>query len=121
MNYIQEFHRQQLHGWLSTVLTNLLATAQLVYKGSGKFGGYFIYNPNSSVAYVQVYDAAAVADVTVGTTPPILRFGIPATAGANLELKRGRNITNGIVIAATTTPTGSSAPSTGLEPTVYWL
>ena len=121
MNYIQEFHREKIHGWRTKVLTNILATAQLARSGSGKFGGYFIYNTNSSVIYIQVYDAAAVADVIVGTTTPIARYGIPATAGANLELDRGIRFDLGLVIAATTTPTGSTAPTTGMEMTTYFL
>lgn len=120
MNYIQAFHREKLAGWNSKVLTALKATATLVHAGDGKFGGYFIYNPEGAETYLQVYAASSAASVTVGTTPPIARYAIPATSGANLELDRGLYAVGGIVVAATTTATGSSAPASGLEATIYW-
>lgn len=120
MNYIQAFHKEKLAGWNSVVVTNLKATAALVHAGDCKFGGYFIYNSNDAEIYLQVYAAASAGAVTVGTTAPIARYAIPATAGANLELDRGLYAVSGIVIAATTTATGSSAPTNGLELTIYW-
>lgn len=120
MNYIQEFHKEKLAGWKSTVLTALKATATLVHSGDGKFGGYFIYNPEGAATYLQVYAAATAGAVTVGTTPPIARYALPAGVGANLELDRGLYAASGIVVAATTTPTGSGAPATGLDATIYW-
>lgn len=99
-----------------TALTN---TAQVIKGSAGKFGGYYIYNPNSSATYVLVYDVAA-ASVTVGTTTPKLVFCIPATAGANLELLAGVPFGTAMSIAATTTGGGNTAPSTALEVMIFY-
>lgn len=99
-----------------TALTN---TAQVIKGSAGKFGGYYIYNPNSSVAYVIVYDVAA-ASVTVGTTNPKLVFCIPATGGANLEILAGIPFGTAMSVAATTTGGGSTAPSTALEAMIWY-
>lgn len=94
--------------------SNAPLTAKALVKGSaGKLGGYIIYNPNTSVAYVQVFDAASTGAVTLGTTRPNLVIPIPASSGANLsEIKWG--FTSGMVVAATTTDSGSTTASTGL-------
>lgn len=74
---------------------------------------YYIYNPNSSVAYVQLFDVAA-GSVSLGTTTPKWAIGIPASSGANLSrLKMA--FTTALSVAATTTATGSSAPATALD------
>lgn len=101
-----------------TALTN---TAQVIKASAGKFGGYYIYNPNVAATYVQVYDVAA-ASVTVGTTTAKLVFCIPAGSAANLELIAGIPFANaGWSAAATTTGGGNSAPSTALEAMVFYL
>lgn len=99
-----------------TALTN---SAQAVKASAGKFGGYYIYNPNASATYVIVYNIAA-ASVTVGTSTPKLVFCIPAAAGANLEILAGIPFDTAISIAATTTGGGNSAPATALEAMVFF-
>jgi len=98
----------------------LVATAGGVQvKGSaGTFGGYFCYNPNSTVTYLQVFDLAT--SVTLGTTRPDLVFGIPANSATNLEITLGINMANAIKIAATTTASGSTAPGTGMDVTIFY-
>lgn len=99
-----------------TALTN---SAQVIKGSAGTFGGYYIYNPNSSAMYVMVYNVAA-ASVTVGTTTPQLVFCIPATAGANLEIANGINFSTAMSIAAATTGGGNTAPGTALEAMVWY-
>ena len=93
---------------LSATVKGVLASA------TGKLMSYYIYNPNSSAAYVQIFDVATTGGVTVGTTVPKWSVAIPATSAANLG---GLNMafSNGIQVAATTTAKGSSAPSTALD------
>jgi hypothetical protein len=71
------------------------------------------YNPNASVEYIQVWDVAS-GSITVGTTAPTYVIPIPATTGANVEFSVGIAHATAINIAATTTPTGSTAPGTAL-------
>jgi len=89
-----------------------LAAASTVKASSGTLFGLSIYNPNASVEYLQVFDAASV---TVGTTAPVQSFAILASGQLNMSFNStGIAFTNSIKIAATTTATGSTAPGTGL-------
>jgi hypothetical protein len=102
------------NGWsvqfTSTGITN---TKIAVKTSAGIFGGYMLYNPNATVAYVQVWDIAS-GSVTVGTTTPTYVIPIPATTGANLEIRNGITHTAAITLCATTTATGSTAPGSVL-------
>lgn len=94
-------------------------TVRTVKGTAGTVTGYYIYNPNAAVAYVQFFDVASATTVTLGTTVPDITLGIPATAGANL-LGDGLTFSNGIKFACTTTATGLTAPSTGLDVNIYY-
>lgn len=100
----------------STALTN---SAQAIKGSAGTFGGYYIYNPNSSAVYVHIYDVAS-GSVTVGTTNPKNTFCIPATSGANLEITNGIKYSTAMSCAATTTGGGNTAPSTALEANFFY-
>lgn len=108
-----------MEGWNGVTYSGQTNGKQVVRSMAGKFGGYYYYNPNSSAAYIQVFDALQASDVTLGTTDPKGTFGVPATSAANVELTRGLKMQNGIVIAVTTTAKGSTAPTTGLDLTIY--
>ena len=95
-------------------------TVQTVKGTAGLLGGYYCYNPNSSVAYLQIFDVASATTVTLGTTVPDLTLGIPATSGANVSLGNGVSMVLGIKLACTTTATGSTAPASGLDLNVFY-
>jgi hypothetical protein len=108
-------------GWSQSAFAALTNTKTLIKGSAGTYGGYYtVYNPNSSVAYVQIFDAASTGAVTLGTTVANGRITVPATSAANLEITNGVNMANGIVIACTTTATGSTAPTTGLDGTILY-
>jgi hypothetical protein len=100
----------------STALTN---TAQAIKASAGNFGGYFIYNPNTSAVYVHIYNVVA-ASVIVGTTNPTNTFCIPASSGANLEISKGIYYSTAMSCAATTTGGGNTAPTTALEANFWY-
>jgi hypothetical protein len=106
-------------GWSKITALAQTTTKKAVKASAGTFGGYYVYNPNASVAYIQVFDLAS-ASVTVGTTAPDLVFGIPASSAANLEITNGVNMANAITLVCTTTATGSTAPGTGLDITALF-
>lgn len=106
-------------GWSKVKYAAQTTTKQAVKASAGTFGGYYVYNPNATVAYIQVFDAAS-ASVTVGTTAPDMIFGIPATGAANLEITNGVNMATAITLVCTTTATGSTAPGTGLDLTIFY-
>lgn len=99
-----------------TALTN---SAQVIKASAGKFGGYYIYNPNASAVYVMVYNIAA-ASVTVGTSTAKLVFCLPASSGANLEILAGIPFDTALSCAAATTGGGNTAPSTALECMIFY-
>lgn len=100
-------------GWDSSLQAALSTTVQTVKGSAGNFGGYFCFNPNASVAYVQIFDTSGA--VTLGTTVPILSFGIPSGSSGNLEISNGAKFSNAIKVATTTTVNGSSANGTALD------
>ncbi len=100
----------------STALTN---TAQAIKASAGKLGGWYIYNPNSSAAYVPIYNVAS-GSVTVGTTNPLMVLCIPATSAANLEMVNGITFDTAISAAAATTGAGNTAPSTALDANFFY-
>lgn len=102
----------------NTALTNTVIAVKS--SAAGELGGYIVYNPNASVAYIQVFDVATAGGVTLGTTRPDMVIPVPPTSGANLEFANGVNFANGIQIAATTTDSGSTALGSGLTVTMVY-
>lgn len=82
---------------------------------------YNLSNPNSVTIYVQFFDSKTSAAVTVGTTAPLFWIAIPANSGVtDNALPFNIPFANGIVIAATTTPTGNTAPSSTIPVTLFY-
>ena len=90
----------------------LAATAVLVKAGTQSLCGYHMFNPGSAATYVQLFDAAAAADVTVGTTTHKLAVGLPIAGGATRALFRPIKFTLGIVAACTSGVATNGAPQT---------
>ena len=100
--------------------TALTSTAQVIKASAGQVYGWYIYNPNATAQFVQLYNTAA-ASVTVGTTSPLFMLTIPATAGANVEFTNGITFSNaGFSIAATSTAGGNGAPTTALDAVIFY-
>jgi hypothetical protein len=68
---------------------------------AGQVFGWYIYNANAAARYVKFYNATA-ANVTVGTTTPVLTLPIPPTSGANVFSDVGIAFSTAITVAATT-------------------
>jgi hypothetical protein len=97
----------------NTALTGTNAT--LVQAGKCSLAGYHIFNTTAAAAYVQFFDAAAAADVTLNSTVPLFALGIPASEGACRALAKPIQFTKGMVVASTTTPTGATGAATCVE------
>ena len=98
--------------------TALTSTAQAIKASAGTLNGYFIYNPNATVAYVQFYNTAQ-GSVTVGTTNPLFMLTIPPASAANLWMHPGVTFSTAMSWSATSTAGGNGAPSTALD-AVCW-
>ena len=98
----------------------LLATVVAIKVTAGKLYGLEASNPNTVSIWLQFFDLAT-GDVTIGTTTPKMTLVVPKGAsasdvGAMDKLwTAGIHFETAIVVAATTTPTGSTAPGTGLD------
>jgi hypothetical protein len=95
-------------------------TSPTSVKGSaGNLYGYYIYNPNSSVCYVEFFNTNSV---TLGTTNPAIALGIPATGAANLAPSPVAisNFSSYIYIASETTPKSGSSCNTGPVVNVWY-
>lgn len=88
-------------------------TKILIRAGTCSIKGWIVNNPNAAESFLQIHDAATTGDVTLGTTVPVL----PIKVGANGSVVITEHdyqipFSLGMVIAATTTEGGSSAPVT---------
>lgn len=90
------------------------STATAIKASAGQIYGYHIYNSNSTVVYVQIFDLAS-GSVTVGTSTPKMSLGIPPSSGATFALDSGIAFATAITFACTTTRSGSTNPSNTVD------
>jgi hypothetical protein len=69
-------------GYLTVQTQALTSTAQTIKTSSGSVMGWNFINVNSMAVYVKFYNAL-IANVTVGTTTPILTVAVPAGSATN--------------------------------------
>jgi hypothetical protein len=99
--------------------TALSSTKQAVNASAGNMYGYHIYNPNSTVIYVQLFNLAS-GSVTVGTTAPTAVLAVPAGGWVDAPPATPIAFATALTIAATATPTGSGAPTTALLCNIWY-
>lgn len=91
------------------LLVSLGATPTLVVARPARLGIVYCYNNTGAPAYIQLFDAASTASVTVGSTTPVLSLGIPTVLASGIgPAVIGIAFKNGIVVASTTTATGNT-------------
>jgi len=86
-------------------------TAQTIKGSAGNLYNLIAYNPNTTIAYVQIFNHASP---TVGTTAAVYILPIPPNGIAGIEPSVPITFSTAITYAATTTATGSGDPTTGL-------
>lgn len=93
----------------------------LIKAGSASLYGLALWNNGAAITYLQVFDAASTAAVTLGTTIPKFVFQVGGNNSWEEKFAgEGRlAFLNGIVVAATTTPTGATTTSTPLTGNFY--
>jgi hypothetical protein len=106
-------------GGLSYLAGSIGATKTAIKASAGQIYGWYFYNANASVAYVQIFNLGT-GSVTLGTTAPDLAFGIPASSGANVEISNGIAFSTAITIAVTTTRTGSTGPGSTVDYNIFY-
>lgn len=105
-------------GGVSVASGTIGATATAVSATAGQVYGWYIYNPNSVVAYVQFFNTAA-GSVTPGSTTPVYSIGIPATSGANV-FGIGVAHSTAITIAITTGRSNGISPSSTVDYNIFY-
>lgn len=89
---------------------NLDDTPGVLVQGSKVYlWGWSIANAAAAVTYIQLFDVAALASVTLGTTAPDGWIALAASVVGNAQLTKPIAFTNGLVAFSTTTATGSTA------------
>jgi hypothetical protein len=100
--------------------TSVVATDETLITTPGKVVGVHLQNPNAADAWFHLYDAL-IANVSVGTTSPVISYWLPASGGYDAFYgENGIRFSTAISYAATTTVGGSSAPSTGIVANVIY-
>lgn len=73
-------------------------TEDLAFGGPCELIGGTAFNGHTAVTFLKIYDAASVADVTVGTTVPKFVIGIPTVGSVSIP---PASFANGVVVACT--------------------
>ena len=98
-------------GWSTFSNGALTSTPVTVKASSGALGVLTIHNPAAATTYIQIWNLL-IGAVTIGTTPPFDVIPVPAGQTITVNLLPGQTFSTAISIAATTTFSGSTAPST---------
>ena len=107
-------------GGTSVATGSIGATKTAIKTSAGAVYGWYFYNSNSSVVYVQMF-ANTVAGVTLGTTAPTMSLGIPPGSAANMAFDTGVSYATAITIAITTTSAGATGPTNTVDYNVLYL
>jgi hypothetical protein len=94
-------------------------TEEEVKASAGKVYGWAVYNDNSTEIFLQFWNATA-ANVTPGTTTPLVTFPLPAGGAANVEFANGITFDTAICVGATTGFSDAVAPATLVSGTVFY-
>jgi len=110
----------QFYDALELPIPQLTNSAQTIRSTPGVVLYYNCYNPNTTTAWLQFYDTASA--VTVGTTTPTFSVAIgpngatgPSSMGKPGSVSTTYSATNALQVAATTTATGATGPTTPLS------
>jgi hypothetical protein len=106
------------NGWTITTITGWVGTTKTLIKGSqGQLGFAQCDNiGNAAATYIQIFNAASTGAVTLGSTLPTQVIPIPGlVTNGFVSNWIGLQYNTGIVVAATTTSTGSSAPGVAIN------
>lgn len=98
---------------------SLTTTLTVIAAKPSNLSGYNFANPNTSIVYIQLFDAASASGITLGTTAPAVSIAVPAVGVTDSFPTSGVAFQLGIVAAATTTATGSTAPTSNVPSNFY--
>lgn len=85
---------------------------KVIKSSAGLLFGWHIKNTTAAATYVQIFNKATLAAVTLGTTEADFTIGIPSLGTSDMALPVGIVMNTGIVAFSTTTVGGSTAAAT---------
>lgn len=114
-------------GWSFSYQSALTNSVVQIKGTAATFGGYInLFNPNTATTYIQVFNKTS-ANVTLGVTAPDFVVTLPGIASAsgtgsdrNLEMTHGIALSTAYSVAATTTASGSTAPTNAVVTTLLY-
>lgn len=95
------------------------ATATTVKSSAGNLYGWALTNEAGVIHFLQFFNVSG--GPTVGTDTPFLSFGVPSTGAANVWFNPPVAFSTGIVIAATSTVSGSTAAASGMNANIFYV
>lgn len=99
--------RNEIGGVAFSNAVALDASPGVVVKATqGLLYGWHIKNTTGAALYVQLFDVAALASVTIGTTVPDINIGLVASGSNTMALQLPVNFVNGICAFSTTAAGG---------------
>jgi hypothetical protein len=102
--------------WAKSKTVGLTTTVVTLFGTAKDIGFIDCDNQNNAFTYVQLFDTTGA--VTLGSTSPDMFIPIPPASAGWVNSSNGITFANGIKLAATTTPTGSTAPATTIN--CFW-
>ena len=106
---------------------NSVTGLALVSSGPCQIGGLSLINTDGAPVYLVCFDVASTSAVTLGTSVPAFVVPYPQSNGTaangtadRLGLPAGVTFQNGLVIAAVTSPVGSTLSTNGLTGSLLW-
>lgn len=114
LSFAAQGFAQVVPGDGSSLQNALTTTVKIIKATGGNLTLLSCLNPDAThVAYVQVFNVATATSVTLGTTVPKVSFGLAANVTTTISMDL--SMFNGIKIAATSTATGLTAPTTVVD------
>jgi hypothetical protein len=92
-------------------------TAASCKSGAGNLYGFSLYNPNSTLCVLQIFNTSSV---TLGTTQELLDIPVLPTGGNNYAYVFPVNFSADIYVASTTAAHGASTCSTGMLVNLFY-
>jgi len=89
---------------------SVTGVAELMKAGQIVLTKVVIENTDVTKAYLQIFDAAALTDITLGTTTPTFVLPLPASSLVIDDHENGLMFKKGVCYAVTTTPGGNTSP-----------
>ena len=106
---------------------NSVTGLALVSSGPCQIGGLSLINTDGAPVYLVCFDVASTSAVTLGTSVPAFVVPYPQSNGTaangtadRLGLPAGVTFQNGLVLAAVTSPVGSTLSTNGLTGSLLW-